>query len=870
LPEDRGAAGLRQALLRLQTTATVLHVTAHPDDEDAALLTALARGQGVRVLLLSLTRGEGGANLISSDFFDALGVLRTLEMLEVDRRYGAEQFFTRAVDYGFSKNLAEALDRWGGEEEVLRDAVRVVRRERPDVIVARFRGDASAGHGHHVLSGVIAERVFAAAADPGRFPEQLAGGLAAWQARKLYAPASRSNPAEAATVSVATGDYDPLLGRSYAQIAREAYGFHRSQGMSGRAARAGAQETAYRLARAADPSYTPAREASLFAGIDTRIEGLAARAGEDPPSWLTSGLGEVASAARQALDVFDARALDSCAPPLAKGLAAARRLIRDVEASAIPADARNEVLRHLRRKESEFEEAIARALALDLEALLELEGGPGPSPGGPGIASHTVSPGESVEVAVRLVNRNRIEARPVAVSLRAPAGWHVAPETLDLKPLGYNQALAARFAVRVAGDASPTRPHWRRVSVRETFYAVKPPELDTYPLPPPPLHAAVQVAVLGETITRVEPVRAEFQDPIHGRVREPVAVTPAVGIEFASEHGFLPLGERRYTVGVKVRSGSRRPVEGDVRLQLPAGWTADPESRRFTFAREGEELAAEFTLTAPGDLRAAEHVVTAVAAARDREYAEGFTLITARDLGRFHLYRPARHAIHAVDLKVAPDLRLAYVMGSGDEVPAAMAYLNARPDLLGPEALAGADLSPYDAILIGIRAYAVRPELKTQNARLLDYVKEGGVLIVQYQTPEFDQNYGPYPYTMTWGAEEVSEEDSPVEVLAPEHPLFTTPNRITPADFSGWVEQRGSKFWKTWDPRYVPLLASRDRNQEPQQGGMLFARHGKGAYVYSAYAWYRQLPFGVPGAARIFANLISLRRTLGEAPAAEK
>jgi hypothetical protein len=257
------------------------------------------------------------------------------------------------------------------------------------------------------------------------------------------------------------------------------------------------------------------------------------------------------------------------------------------------------------------------------------------------------------------------------------------------------------------------------------------------------------------------------------------------------------------------------------------------------------------------------HVLEAVAMLEGKEFAEGYTEITAPDLPRFYLYRRARHLVRKVDLQVASGLRLGYVMGSGDEVPQSLEPLGVQLSLLGPEELRAGDLSGFDAVIVGVRAYAVRPDLRTWNARLLEYVKGGGVLIVQYQTPEFDQNYGPYPYSMGQNPEEVSEEDSQVTILAPEEPLFTAPNKITPSDFDGWVEERGSKFWRSWDERYRPLLECHDHGQEPQKGGMLAARYGKGVYVYTAYAWYRQLPFAVPGAFRIYANMISLRRTLG-------
>jgi hypothetical protein len=317
---------------------------------------------------------------------------------------------------------------------------------------------------------------------------------------------------------------------------------------------------------------------------------------------------------------------------------------------------------------------------------------------------------------------------------------------------------------------------------------------------------------------------------------------------------------------VVVRSNVKGPAQGTVRLNLPAGWSSAPSSLPFSFDNEDEEATFGFNVQPSADVHQQTYTIEAVASYGGKEYTEGFITVTAPDVDRFNLYRAAKHDLHGVDVNVAAGLRVGYVMGSGDEVSQSLSLLGVQPTMLGPTDLANANLNQYDTIILGVRAYAVRPDVMTYNGHLLDYIENGGVLIVQYQTPEYDHNYGPYPYSQTKRPEEVSEEDAVVTILEPNHPIFQEPNKITTKDFDGWVEQRGSKFIKEWDPRYQALLECHDKGQTPQQGGMLYAESGKGVYIYSAYAWYRQLPQGVPGAFRIYANMISLgkRRTTAD------
>ncbi len=863
--ENQNAAAVWQALLRLRTTITVLHTTAHPDDENEALLAWLSRGQGVRTGLLTLTRGEGGANLIGPELFDALGILRTEELLAAGRYYGVDQFFTRAVDFGFSKRLDETLEKWG-RETVLRDVVRVIRMYRPDIIISRFRGDPSDGHGNHQAAGVLTREAFRAAADPNRFPEHFAEGLRPWQAKKLYvAPFRFGSDAEPPTLEIETGTYDPLLGRSYRELGREGLSRQRSQGAGQARAPRGSSRVALRLVDTVLPKVE--RETSLFDGLDPSWLGLAKLAG--PALDLRPELAEVQALVEEALASFDARSPWSIVPQLTSGLRRTRSLIERVQHAPVDEAAKDHLLFLLRNKEREFVDAMNKALGLAFDVLVdpseEGEGFPGDSQRTRLRETFSVAiPGQQFTVTATVTNRSPVRVEPVEIALRVPAGWRVRTLQQEGHALERNDRARARFEVRVPEDAAYTRPYWSRASeYRDTVYTIERPEFLNRPWPPPEVVGVFTYRLEGLTLTLTQPAQTVVVDRPWGEQRRLLMVAPPLSVTVSPRIGIIPLGATRlpYPLRVEVRNNVKGVAQGRVRLRVPAGWTVSPSEASFRFTHEGEIQTFTFHLSLPRLKAGESYRVQAVAEYNGREYAEGYQVIAYRELEPRHLYRPAVIELRTVDVKVAPRLTIGYIMGVGDTVPEALAQLGVTVRLLGPSDLAAGDLDGFDAIVIGIRAYAVRDDLKAYNRRLLDYVERGGVLIVQYQTQEFDAApFGPYPYVLGPRAEEVSEEDAPVTILDPTHPIFTWPNRITAADFAGWVEERGSKFMTQWDARYQPLLMSQDRGQEPQRGGLLVARYGRGIYIYAAYAFYRQLPAGVAGAYRLFANMISLRR----------
>jgi LmbE family N-acetylglucosaminyl deacetylase len=857
--ENRNAAAVWQALLRLRTTATVLHITAHPDDEDGALLTWISRGQGVRTGLLTLNRGEGGANLIGPELYDALGILRTEELLAAGRYYGVDQFFTRVTDFGFSKRMDETLEHWG-RENVLRDVVRVVRMYRPEVIISRFHGKPRDGHGNHQTAGLMSQEVFRAAADPRRFPEQLAEGLHPWQVKKLYLSVRENEPA---TLKIDVGEYDPLLGRSYREIAREGLSHQRSQGAGQARVPAGSAFSAVQLVETVVPKAE--NERSLFDGLDTTLVGMARLAG--PSVDLAPGLAQLQAQVDEALKRFDARQPWLVAPHLASGLRMTRSLIEKVRGAQIEAAAKDQLLFLLGNKEREFVDAANKALGIAMEVLVDPERateGSGPFFFQPRETFAVAIPGQQFTLTASVVNRSRVKIEPVELRLATPKGWRVTTLSGDTRPLGYNERAQAQFKVAVPDDAEYTRPYWSRASeFRDHLYTIHRPEYLNLPFAPPDVTGVFTYRVDGVTFTRTQPAQTVFVDRLNGEQRRLLTVAPAIGVAVSPGVGVIPVeaAQPTYTVRVNVLNNIKGSASGKVRLRLPDGWTASPAEAPFTFTHEGEIQGFTFRVTIPRVTPGMNYTVQAVADHGGREYTEGYQVIAHRDLEPRHLYRPATAELRGVDVKVAPALKVGYIMGVGDEVPKALEQLGVSVQLLGPQELATADLDHFDAIIVGIRASAVRTDYKAYNRRLLDYVEKGGNLIVQYQTQEFDAApYGPYPYKLTARAEEVSEEDAKVEILDPANPIFNWPNKITAADFDGWVEERGSKFMTTWDEHYQPLLESHDREQPPQRGGMLQARYGRGMYTYAAYAFYRQLPAGVAGAYRLFANMISVRK----------
>jgi LmbE family N-acetylglucosaminyl deacetylase len=865
IPANRGSAALWQSLKKLRTRASLIMVTAHPDDEDGGMLAYESRGQGTRVALLTLNRGEGGANVMSPDFFDALGLVRTMELLSAGRYYGVDQYWTRVIDYGFSKTKAESISKWT-HDRVLYDVVRVVRMVRPLVITSVFVGGPSDGHGNHQTAGAMAQEVFKAAADPSIFPDQIKAGLRPWTPLKDYARQPfmrrRGGPSLAVNVEIPEGRYDPVLGVSYVQLSREGLGYQKSQNGGSSIPKAGQMPSGYH--RFASNVEAPDKEQSFFDGIDVSLAGIATLAHGGAAAFLVAGLKTINTGVEAATAKFSAATPEKTAPDLARGLKATVELLDQVAKSSLSEEAKYDIRHELEIKRTQFNDALAEALGLAVSATVAPATEQSPLMAmflGDPETFRAAIPGQTFGVKVHVVNQS---ATPVKLehcaveAYQAKEQWSITGESgAASKEIANDQALDAKFTVKAPENTALTQPYFTRPDIEQSYYDISDERFLNRPLAPYPLAAWADFTYQGVPIRIGEYVQTVKRITGEGAVLEPLVVAPAIGVAITPRFGIVPLAEKSFSISAVVHSNVKGPAAGEVRLQLPAGWTSQPASAPFATSDDGQDQSVAFQVT-PGQLSEKPYEITAVADYGGRSYREGYETTGYPGLRPYFLYRPATYKLSGVDVTVAPDLKVGYIMGSGDDVPAALEHLGIKVSTLGAADVATGDLSKYDVLLLGVRTYAAREELRTYNSRILDYVKNGGVAIVQYNTPEFDHNFGPYPYSMTSNPEEVTDEASKVEILEPSNPIFGWPNKITQKDFTGWVEERGSKWMKSWDPRYEALLETHDEGQEPQKGGLLYAKYGKGVYIYNAYAFYRELPEGVPGAYRLFANMLSL------------
>ena len=858
LPVDRGSTGLWQRLLKLQTTASALHTTAHPDDEHAGMLTYLSRGLGARTALLTLNRGEGGANAIGAELFDGLGLIRTEELRLSGRYYSLDdQYYTTAVDYGYSKTLDEALRSWD-REALLGEMVRVLRLNRPLVVVSRFHGSVRDGHGHHQAVGVLTPEAVRAAGDPAMFPEQMTQeGLRPWQPLKLYRGGVRE--AEPWHVRLDVGQHSPWLGDSYQNFGMYGLSLQRSQ-TSGRT-RERLGPVLYHYERLdADAA---GQEEGFFDGLDTSISGLFQLTGETPPAGAAALLEAIEGHAADALRNMDVEEPSAGVPDLVQGLQRTRQVLGLLSAQP-------EAAFMLRIKERQFMDAINAALGLQFTAIgMPADTEPSTSPWAPPPMMGLVVPGQTFRVDVHLLNPSPQAIENAALALEARPGWVIEDTALQARRSDQQQPIdravpasesQAVFTVQVPETPVLSQRYFYRESIREDQYQVRDSAYLHLPAQAPGLMAMATYEVMGEPVWLSRPVHTREADLPYGYILRDLSVAPALVVNVKPEQRIVVPGQEgsAFDVEVELVNNHPRAIDGDLRLAVPEGWPVSPEHHAFDFSQAGQRQVYTFRV-APPRLEQQDYTLRAVASAMGRAYQQGYDAIRHRDMETRYLYKPARVLVRSLHVEVASNLNVGYIMGVGDEVPAGIEQLGATVHLMTAEDLASGDLAAYDAIVVGTRAYAVRQDLLTYNQRLLDYAHAGGNLIVLYQTQEFiPEDMAPYPAQLPRWAEEVSEQDAPVTLLQPDHPLFTTPNTITLADFDEWVEQRGSKFFTSWDGAYTPLIETHDTGQAPQQGAWLTARHGEGFYTYFALAIHRQVPYAVPGPFRIFANLLSL------------
>ena len=839
--QERGATALGEAVAGLDVTARVLVIGAHPDDEDTQLITWLARGRQVETGYLSLTRGDGGQNLIGNELGVQLGMIRTEELLAARQLDGGRQFFTRAYDFGFSKTADETYKHWP-KDSLLRDVVTVVRSFRPQVIVAVFSGTPRDGHGHHQVSAILAREAFDAAMDTIRFPARTTLGLGAWTPLKFYR-ASRFSPGEA-TVTFNVGELSPLRGQTYAEISSQSRSQHLSQGFGSlqrrgtsldylklevsRASEAGKREASPLQDVATDWSRfasTPLSSSSAKAALDSVPAAIASvRATEN----LTAPAAMVAPLARLTRLLATTR----------EGLACGGGSVVRCEGSA------GDLAVSLVTAQSRARAALLAAAGVLVEATAPRE---------------LIAIGDTVPVTISVYNQGRSD-----VTLDDASAWMGAGIAQAAAP--GRRPIAPDSAAQVTVRMSPATPTL-------SWWLAQPKIADVFTPPPAGTTAAENIAIgedrVADTHARVNlhiagvpvavdagPVVYRYADPARGELRRPVAAVPKIGVLFDDEVQYARAGvpiERSYTVHLHNATSAARGVS--VTLTAPAQLKVDSLVRRVAIEPYSD---AVLVFHAKGTLPAGRHVVSATAESGNEKFTSGYVPIQYEHIRPLRFYRPASVGIEAVDAKLPAKTSIAYIRGVGDNVATMLSELGMTVTMLAPEELGRADLSKYGAIVVGPRAFAASPALVAQRSRLTAFAQQGGTVVLQYGQTEIEApGILPYPVSLKRPvAERVTEEVAPVTILGGASAL-SKPNKITDADFAGWVQERATYMPTTVDPRYQHIFEMHDPGEPANQNAVLITPVGKGAYVYNTLALFRQLPAGVPGAARIFLNLIA-------------
>ncbi|MBC6697936.1 PIG-L family deacetylase [Hymenobacter sp. BT190] len=840
-PKTWSSSEILLGLKKLNVLGSALYVAAHPDDENTRLIAYLANGRLVETGYLSCTRGDGGQNLIGPELREGLGVIRTQELLAARRIDGGRQFFTRANDFGFSKTPEETFTIWD-KEQVLADMVWVIRQRRPDVMITRFPPDARAGHGHHTASAMLAIEAFSAAADPKRFPEQLQY-VQPWQAKRLLWNTGsffvKAGEDMSQYLKLDAGGYNPLLGQSYGEIAARSRSQHRSQGFGSSAQRGEAPE--YFQLLKGDKATT-----DLFEGVDmtwNRVPGGAA-VGKlvdevirkyDPanPSASVAGLLKV----REALDKFQLAAVVK--EGTVKGVANFwydERLVQ-------------------------IEKLIQACLGLYIEAVAI----------SPTVTKEDLVLGRKAVrslVLYEIVNRS---ATPVQLldevayvyspeldkvfSRGGMSGMHSTnPHRIDLMP-GKRRQDTLFIKEDSRGSVGNSQPYWLQKNGSVGMYTVEDLLSRGKDENEPAAKARFVFDIPGHRIMLTVPVQYKSTDPVEGEKYRPLTVVPPVMVNVGG-HAYVFADNQPKTIPVTLRAG-KAGVKGNLTLNLPKGWTAEPASIPFELAAKDAEQTVQFRVQPGAGAAEGKSELRAVATVEGQAYARGYQTIAYTHIPTQTLFPEAVAPLVKLDLR-RKGQEIGYLMGAGDEVPDALRQIGYTVTLLKPEDLTEQNLRRYDAVVLGVRAYNTVDRLKALQPTLLRYVEQGGNLVVQYNTSRSTvlPQVGPYPLTLS--NDRVTVENAPVTFLNPTQPLLNTPNKITSKDFEGWVQEQGLYYPSQWDPKYKTVFSSQDPGEKAKESAILVADYGKGHYIYTGLSLFRELPAGVPGAYRLLTNMVSL------------
>jgi LmbE family N-acetylglucosaminyl deacetylase len=849
---------------RLGMAGAVLHLGAHPDDEDPGLITYMAGKHAVRTVYWSATRGEGGQNRIGPYKAEALGIYRTWETLAARAIDGGEALFGPLYDFGFAKSGEDTLRKWG-REVVLRELVRAIRFVQPHVVIARWTGAASDGHGHHQAVGALVPAAFEAAADPEQCPELAAQGLGPWSATKLYASTGGDwQPGEvvdlggrmpeyetAGYVRINAGEFDPVLGCTYHEQACAAFNRHQTQGV-GIAPERGDHYYYYRLVKSRVP--VEERERTVFEGFDPTLSGLA----DDP---LAGGLLD-----RDVLQQVKQRAARAFRSYLLGDLRRAAELLLESRSELEQGSQRlarsqegRPLARYLSRKVAEFNALAVRCLGLKLECLLNRA---------------RISPGQAVRVAVRLWNPLGVEVAAADLMVETPNGWEVTPEAPPVSAQASREMTETGYRVSAPVSAELSCPYWlRRARPPYRYHWPDAPPLE-HPFGPPLITARCRIDLGRRDVVLSAP--GQRREAFPGGYRELLlSVIPPISLRPESLSVFLPTGaadqEIELVTAVRSNATDGEAAQGVLMIDAPPGWRVTPSEHAVVLPRPDDVMTLRFAVRVPADAPPGQYPLRCVVRCSEGAYDTLLEAVRAGDPNapgqpdestctkEEFVTRPAVMQVHLIDAAFARGYRYAYVKGAAEPIIESLAHFGLQFHLISDDEIGYLALRQFDAVVIGPNAYLTRDELRKNASRFLDYVAAGGTLIVQYQGYPYQAgDFCPYPFRYNQPHDRVTFSDAPVTLLQPDHFVFHVPNRILAADFADWVHDRGMYFFGEWDPRYDACLACNDPGEEPKEGGLLIAGYGRGTFVYVGYSFHRQIPAGVPGAFRLFANLLGI------------